>query len=33
MFNNWLRNNKAAMWLLTVVRIYLGYSSWAGSEN
>ncbi|MDR0266627.1 DoxX family protein [Paenibacillus sp.] len=26
MFNNWLRNNKAAMWLLTVVRIYLGYT-------
>lgn len=26
MFNNWLRNNKVAMWLLTVVRIYLGYT-------
>ncbi|ANS75050.1 Crp/Fnr family transcriptional regulator [Paenibacillus yonginensis] len=25
MFNNWLRTNKVAMWLLTVVRIYLGY--------
>jgi thiosulfate dehydrogenase (quinone) large subunit len=25
MFNNWLRENKAAMWLLTVVRVYLGY--------
>ncbi|AWB45524.1 Crp/Fnr family transcriptional regulator [Paenibacillus sp. CAA11] len=25
MFNEWLRTNKVAMWLLTVVRIYLGY--------
>ncbi|WP_138493344.1 DoxX family protein [Paenibacillus pinistramenti] len=25
MFNNWLRTNKVAMWLLTIVRIYLGY--------
>ncbi|MMZ45846.1 hypothetical protein D1872_74530 [compost metagenome] len=25
MFNNWLRENKVAMWLLTVVRVYLGY--------
>ncbi|WP_138493161.1 DoxX family protein [Paenibacillus pinistramenti] len=25
MFNNWLRTNKVAMWLLTVVRVYLGY--------
>ncbi|MEK3731936.1 DoxX family protein [Paenibacillus sp. FSL M8-0334] len=25
MFNNWLRNNKVAMWLLTVLRIYIGY--------
>lgn len=25
MFNNWLRENKAAMWLLTVVRVYFGY--------
>ncbi|MWV47076.1 DoxX family membrane protein [Paenibacillus sp. HJL G12] len=26
MFNNWLRKNQVAMWLLTVVRIYLGYT-------
>lgn len=25
MFNSWLRENKVAMWLLTVVRVYLGY--------
>ncbi|MGG6312497.1 DoxX family protein [Paenibacillus macerans] len=25
MFNNFLRTNKAAMWLLTVIRVYLGY--------
>ncbi|WP_019913034.1 DoxX family protein [Paenibacillus sp. HW567] len=25
MFNNWFRNNKAAMVLLTIVRIYVGY--------
>lgn len=25
MFNNWLRENKVAMWLLTVVRVYLGF--------
>lgn len=25
MFNAWLRNNKVAMWLLTIVRVYLGY--------
>jgi len=25
MFNNFLRTNKVAMWLLTVIRIYLGY--------
>ncbi|MEI0739513.1 DoxX family protein [Paenibacillus sp. JTLBN-2024] len=30
MFNNWLRNNKVAMWLLTVVRIYLGYTWFMG---
>ncbi|MCJ8014090.1 DoxX family protein [Paenibacillus sp. KQZ6P-2] len=30
MFNNWLRNNKVAMWLLTVVRIYLGYTWFKG---
>lgn len=26
MFNHWLRNHKVASWLLTIVRIYLGYS-------
>ncbi|AWB45227.1 Crp/Fnr family transcriptional regulator [Paenibacillus sp. CAA11] len=25
MFNQWLRTNKVAMWLLTVIRVYLGY--------
>ncbi|WP_339299436.1 DoxX family protein [Paenibacillus sp. FSL K6-2441] len=25
MFNNFLRTNKVAMWLLTVIRVYLGY--------
>lgn len=25
MFNNWIRTNKIAMWLLTVIRVYLGY--------
>ncbi|MBT2293760.1 DoxX family protein [Paenibacillus albidus] len=25
MFNNWLRTNKLAMFLLTIVRIYVGY--------
>ncbi|NMO97437.1 DoxX family protein [Paenibacillus lemnae] len=25
MFNQWLRENKIAMWLLTVIRIYVGY--------
>ncbi|MGY5341718.1 DoxX family protein [Paenibacillus glucanolyticus] len=25
MFNNWLRTNKFAMWLLTIIRVYLGY--------
>lgn len=25
MFNNFLRTNKIAMWLLTVLRVYLGY--------
>ncbi|OBZ09085.1 Crp/Fnr family transcriptional regulator [Bacillus sp. FJAT-27264] len=25
MFNNWFRTNKAAMLLLTIVRVYLGY--------
>ena len=25
MFNNWLRENKVAMWILTFLRIYLGY--------
>jgi thiosulfate dehydrogenase [quinone] large subunit len=25
MFNNWLRNNKVAAWILTVIRIYVGY--------
>ncbi|MCM3704052.1 Crp/Fnr family transcriptional regulator, partial [Paenibacillus macerans] len=25
MFNNFLRTNKIAMWLLTVIRVYLGY--------
>lgn len=25
MFNNWLRTNKVAMWLLTVLRVYIGY--------
>ncbi|MDU7475567.1 MAG: Crp/Fnr family transcriptional regulator, partial [Paenibacillus macerans] len=24
MFNNFLRTNKIAMWLLTVIRVYLG---------
>ncbi|MDO7907555.1 DoxX family protein [Paenibacillus sp. JX-17] len=26
MINQWLRENKAAMWILTVVRVYLGYT-------
>jgi thiosulfate dehydrogenase [quinone] large subunit len=25
MFNNWLRTNKFAMWLLTIIRVYIGY--------
>ncbi|OOC58811.1 DoxX family protein [Paenibacillus ihbetae] len=25
MFNNWLRTNKVAMWLLTFIRVYIGY--------
>ncbi|WP_054955669.1 DoxX family protein [Paenibacillus dakarensis] len=25
MFNTWLRENKIAMWLLTVIRVYVGY--------
>lgn len=25
MFNNWLRTNKLAMWLLTFIRVYIGY--------
>lgn len=25
MFNNWLRENKVAMWLLTVLRVYIGW--------
>lgn len=25
MFNNWLRENRIAMWLLTVIRVYIGY--------
>lgn len=25
MFSNWLKTNKVAMWLLTVIRLYLGY--------
>ncbi|MFD1184445.1 Crp/Fnr family transcriptional regulator, partial [Paenibacillus timonensis] len=25
MFNNFLKTNKIAMWLLTVIRVYLGY--------
>ncbi|SFS83112.1 thiosulfate dehydrogenase [quinone] large subunit [Paenibacillus sp. 453mf] len=25
MFTTWLRENKVAMWLLTVLRVYLGY--------
>lgn len=25
MFNNWIRTNKVAMWLITFLRIYVGY--------
>ena len=25
MFNNWLRTNKMAMYMLTIIRVYLGY--------
>lgn len=33
MFNNWLRKNPIAMWLLTVVRVYLGYTWLKGGIN
>ncbi len=29
--NNWLRTNKVAMWLLTVLRVYIGYKWITGS--
>ncbi|QCT01450.1 DoxX family protein [Paenibacillus algicola] len=25
MFNQWLRENKIAMWMLTIIRVYIGY--------